>query len=165
MDRPSIRIWRPATTYVLIGGLVALLVASVIAYMVATFQPTTLVRVGSGAYSVWVANTEAERIQGLSGVKELSKNGGLLMAFPEDGKWGIWMKDMYVPLDIVWLDSKKKVVHIVTDASPELSTTKTFVPKDLSRYVLELPAGSVQKAGIKRGMLADFSDQETGDSF
>jgi len=87
------------------------------------------------------------------------------MAFPEDGKWGIWMKDMYVPLDIVWLDSKKKVVHIVTDASPELSTTKTFVPKDPSRYVLELPAGSVQKAGIKRGMLADFSDQETGDSF
>lgn len=150
MDKPSISIWRPATTYILIGGLVALLVASVIAYMVATFQPTTLVRVGSGAYSVWVAHTEAERIQGLSGVKELPKNGGLLMAFPEDGKWGIWMKDMYVPLDIVWLDTQKKVVYLVTNVSPELSTTKTFVPKTPARYVLELPAGSIQKAGIKK---------------
>ena len=165
MDKPSIRIWRPATTYFLIGGLVALLVASVIAYMVSTFQPTTLVRLGSGAFQVWVANTEAERERGLSGVKELPKNGGLLMDFQTDAQWGIWMKDMYVPLDIVWLDSNKKVIYMVSDASPELSTTKIFTPKTPARYVIELPAGSIQKAGIRKGLSADFADQETEGSF
>ena len=165
MDKPGFRIWRPATTYILIGGLVALLVASVIAYMVATFQPTTLVRIGSGVYQVSVANTEAERMQGLSGVKELPKNGGLLMSFPEDSQWGIWMKDMYIPLDIIWLNGEKKVVYLVANASPELSTTKIFAPKDPARYVIELPAGSIQKAGIRKGMIAEFDDQETGDSF
>jgi len=164
MDKPSIRIWRPATTYFIIGGLVALLVASVIAYMVTTFQPTTLVRIGSGAYQVQVANTEAERIQGLSGVQELPKNGGLLMDFQEDGQWGIWMKDMYIPLDIVWLNSKKEVIYLVANASPELSTTKTFIPKNPARYVLELPAGSIQNAGIRKGTVAAFDEQETGPS-
>jgi uncharacterized membrane protein (UPF0127 family) len=164
MDKPSISIWRPATTYILIGGLVALLVASVIAYIMTTFQPTTLVRVGSGAYHVWVADTEAERVQGLSGVKELSRNGGLLMDFQTDGQWGIWMKDMYIPLDIIWLNSDKKVVYLVANASPELSTTKTFAPKDPSRYVIELPAGSIQKAGIRKGMTVEFDDTAMGAS-
>jgi len=165
MNEPSIRLWRPATTYFIIGGFLTLLIASVIAYMVTTFQPTTLVRVGGGAFQTWVANTEAERERGLSGVKELPANGGLLMTFPEDGIWGIWMKDMYVPLDIIWLSSDKKVVYLVANASPELSTTKTFVPNDPSRYVVELPAGSIKKAGIRKGMTAEFSDQQTGGSF
>ncbi len=161
MNKPSFS-WRPATTVLLVCGLVALLVYSVILYMVTNFQPTVEVRLGSGVYHVQVADTEVEWVQGLSGVESLKSNGGLLMKFDTDDKHGIWMKDMKISIDIVWLDKDKKVVYIVKNASPELSTTETFVPKTDARYVIELPAGSVDTAGIKTGTVAAFDETDEG---
>lgn len=164
MNRPSLLIWRPATRHFIIGGLVIILIALVASYMVNNFSldPKRAVHIGSGVYHLAVADTDAELRQGLSGVKKLHPDGGLLMIFPDDDTWGIWMKDMNIPLDIVWLNSQKKVVYVVENASPELSTTVTFTPKDPARFVLELPAGSIQKAGIAKGMAATFNDSEEG---
>ena len=162
MNKPSIFVWRPATTVILIVGVAALLVYSVVAYIVTNFRPTTEVRMGSGVYHLWVADTESERVKGLSGVDKLSTNGGLLMKFDTDGTWGIWMKDMKVPLDIVWLNKNKEVIYIVKNASPDLSTTTTFVPKSDARYVIELPAGGVDQSGIKTGMVATFNEASGG---
>lgn len=156
MNRPSFLSWRPATTYVLIAGLAVLLLGLVVAYMIPLMRPTTNVKIASGVYSLWVADTEQARVKGLSGVQKLDPNGGLLMDFQTDGTWGIWMKDMKIPLDIIWLDANKKVVYIVKNASPELSTGTTFVPKKPARYVIELPAGSVDKAGIRQNSVAIF---------
>lgn len=162
MNRPSIFTWRPATTYFLIGGLVLILVSVIVSFILSNFQPTTLVRVGSGAYRLWIADNEVEREQGLSGVKDLKANGGLLMKFDADNTWGIWMKDMKIPIDIVWLDKNKVVVYIVKQASQDLGTSVTFAPKTDARYVLELPAGSAAKAGIKTGQTADFDENDKG---
>lgn len=87
---------------------------------------------------------EPSRNLGAFGVDSLKPNGGLLMVFDSDGTWGIWMKDMKVPLDILWLDANKKVVYIVKNASPEARDVATFTPKEPARYVLELLAGSVE---------------------
>ena len=160
MKRPSFFAWRTATTRVLIVGLMILLIGLVTAFMATHFKPTAEVRLASGVFHLWVADTEQERILGLSGVEKLSPNGGLLMDFAADDTWGIWMKDMKVPLDIIWLDSNKKVIYIVKDASPNLSTDVVFQPKEPARYVLELPAGTVGKAGIKTGQTATFTSQE-----
>lgn len=160
MNGPSISFrWRRATTAVLIVGLVLILVALVTSYVAATFRPTIQVKVASGVYNAWTAMTEAERVQGLSGIKELPAGGGLLMDFKEDGQWGIWMKDMKIPLDIVWLNKDKKVIYIVKNASPALGTGTKFIPKDQARYVLELPAGTVDKAAIKVGTIASFDEE------
>jgi len=152
-----VSVWRPHTTGILIGGLVLVLVALVASYVVTHFQPTTELRLGSGIFSVRTATDSAARQQGLSGVKTLHANDGLLMVFDKAGTWGIWMKDMHVPLDILWLDSSKNVVYIVTDALPELSTSKTFTPKSPSLYVLEVPAGTVKNSAIKIGDTATFT--------
>lgn len=162
MNKPSFVAWRPRTTWILIIGLVALLVYSVTIYIVTNFRPTTELRMGSGVYHLWIADTEAERIQGLSGVDKLNMNGGLLMKYDSDGTWGIWMKDMKVPLDIIWLNKDKAAVYIVKNASPESSTDTTFVPKTDARYVVELPAGGVDQAAIKVGMTATFNESDTG---
>lgn len=162
MNRPSFRIWRPATTYILIGGLVVLLIALVASFAITTFRPTTEVKVGSGVYKLWVADSEAELVQGLSGVESLPKNGGLLMKFSTDDRWGIWMKDMKVPLDIVWLNKDKEIIYIVKNAQPSMSTNITFTPKEPARYVIELPLGSVENAGLKTGMIAAFDDNDDG---
>lgn len=162
MNRPSSITWRPVTTYILIGGLVAILIGIVTAYILTTFVPTTQVRIGSSVYNLQIADTELELTRGLSGVKEIRGDGGLLMKFDSDNTWGIWMKDMLVPIDIVWLNSDKKVVYIVKNARPEDSTTITYAPKAKARYVLELAAGSVQKAGIKINDVAVFDENDDG---
>jgi len=162
MNKPSFIKWRPTTTVILIAGIVALLIYSVVAYGVTHFKPTVGVQMGSGIYHLWLADDEAERTQGLSGVESLNPDGGLLMKFDSDNTWGIWMKDMKVPLDIVWLDANKKVIYIVKNASPELSTDTIFTPKTNARYVIELPAGTVEKAAIKTGILATFDETDTG---
>lgn len=161
MNKPSF-IWRPRTTVVLFAGLATLLMYSVGLYIVTNFQPTTEFRVASGVYHLQVADDEAKRLQGLSGVEKLAANGGLLMKFDSDDKWGIWMKDMKMPIDIVWLDRGKRVVYIVKNAQPDLSTNTVFTPKTNARYVVELPMGSVDKAGIKNGHIAEFDETTSG---
>jgi uncharacterized membrane protein (UPF0127 family) len=162
MNRPSIFVWRPATTAILIVSLTVLVVSLVVAYAVNSFIPTTQLKIGSGVYHLWIADTEPELKKGLSGVKELRGDGGLLMKFDTDDTWGIWMKDMNIPLDIVWLDKYKKVVYVVKNAGPELSTNTIFSPKVPARYVIELPAGTVDKAAIKNGAIATFDEYDTG---
>jgi len=162
MNKPSTVLWRPTTTIIFIVGIVALVVYSAIAYMVTNFRPTTEVRVGSGVYHLMIADDEVERVQGLSGVSSLKPDGGLLMRFDSDDTWGIWMKDMKIPLDIIWLNKDKKVVHMVVNASPELSTDATFTPSAAARYVIELPAGSAAKAAIKPGVTASFDETDDG---
>ena len=163
MDKPSIVIWRPATTYYIIGGLVLLLVGVIVSYIFSTFQPTVSFQVGSGAYSLWVADTDKERAKGLGGVKELGRNQGMILKFDTDSNWGIWMKDMETPIDIVWVNSQKRVVHIVENALPELGTDITFRPKGNARYVIELPSGSVKSAGIRKGAMTTFDETSSGE--
>lgn len=120
------------------------------------FQPTTMVKINTSVYRLQLADNDIERTQGLSGVKELPVNGGLLMVFDEDSECGIWMKDMLIPLDIVWLNSAKEVIFIKKNVSPDLGTSTVFKPKELCRYVLELPVKSVQTSNIKLGQKAEF---------
>jgi uncharacterized membrane protein (UPF0127 family) len=156
MDRLLLVVWRPHTTIILTIGLVLILIGIFVSFTVSAFRPTTEVSIGSGMYAMWVAQTEPDLKQGLSGVENLKPNNGLLMDFGESGLHGIWMKDMNFPLDIVWLDKNNKVVYIVKNAPPESPVSTIYAPKEPAWYVLELPAGSVQKAGIQTGMVAEF---------
>ena len=149
--------WRAQTWLILIIGLAVVLVALVASYAFSMMRPTVGVRVGqSGIYELWLADTDASLYKGLSGVEELPGNGGLLMDFKSSGYHGIVMRDMKVPLDIVWLNEQKRVVYIVKNASPELGESKIFTPIDPARYVLELPAGSVSNSVIKKDDKAQF---------
>jgi len=156
MDKLRLLVWRPSTTIILIAGVVLILVGLVVSFTITTFRPTTQVHLGSGVYSLWLADTNATRVQGLSDVDTLHMNGGLLIAFDSNNTHGIWMKDMNFSLDLIWLNSDKKVVYIVKNAPPENPARTVYTPKDPALYVLELPAGSVQKAGIKTGDTASF---------
>lgn len=148
--------WQRSTTIFLVIGVVVVVLASAIAYIVINFQPRVELRIGSGIFKTRVATNQTARELGLSGVGKLSADDGIIMAFPSDSTWNIWMNNMKVPIDIVWLDSNKKVVYIVRNADPQLHDDKIFVPLNPARYVVELPAGSVQQYGIKFGDQAEF---------
>mgnify|MGYP000287599591 CR=1 FL=1 len=148
--------WRPHTTGILIGGVVLVLLAVGAAFIVSHAQPPTEVRLGSSVLQARVVKDEVGRQKGLSGVKSMKPNEALLMVFDTSDLWGIWMKDMEIPIDILWLDENGKVVHIVKNA-PETDQETVYSPKEKARYVLELPAGTVQSYNFKVGQVAAFA--------
>lgn len=79
------------------------------------------------------------------------------MVFPYESTHGIWMKDMEIPIDILWVNSNKQVVYVVENAQPEWSTSKTMRPSEPAQYVIELPAGAVVRSTISVGDTVHFS--------
>lgn len=106
---------------------------------------------GSGVEIVAkVADTETERRKGLSFTPSLSEQEGMWFIFPEDGIYGIWMKDMQIPLDILWIDANFQIIHREINISPE-TYPQTFSSTEKSRYVLEVPANTADKNGFLLG--------------
>lgn len=127
---------------------IVLIALGVVAWAVLiAWQSTTKIHIGDAVVSATVADDQKERTKGLSGVRELGRGDGMLFVFDKSDYWGIWMKDMHIDLDIVWLNSGKKVVHIVKHVAPD-TYPRVFKPEKPARYVLELPAGTVEDRRI-----------------
>ena len=105
-------------------------------------------------FVVEVAQTEKERIQGLSGRNEMP-NDGMFFIFDKDGRHGIWMKDMQFPIDILWLGSDFAVVDFKENVLPN-TYPEIFVPESPVRYVVEIPSGMLHRLGVQKGDLAFF---------
>jgi hypothetical protein len=103
-------------------------------------------------YSVEIAADPDLRAQGLMYRDQLRPATGMLFFFPTDGDYGFWMKNTMIPLDMIWLDSARKVVHIKTNVPPcRIEQCPSYEPGVTSRYVLELAAGEAAKHGLKVG--------------
>ncbi|MFA5038354.1 MAG: DUF192 domain-containing protein [Candidatus Omnitrophota bacterium] len=101
---------------------------------------------------VTLARTDEERQKGLMGRDFLPQNEGMLFIFPQEGTWGIWMKNMKIPLDIIWMDASGRVVTIARDAQPSNSPAPPIFKNDTpAKFVLEARAGLVDEYGIAIG--------------
>ena len=112
-------------------------------------------RIGGEEFRVLLADDEAERIQGLSGMPSLADDTVMLFVFPNDDKHGIWMKDMHFAIDIVWLDQDGYVIHIKKDATPD-SFPEIFRPDDNAGNVIEMSAGIVDRLALEQGHQVQF---------
>ena len=106
--------------------------------------------IGDVGIDVHVANTEASREQGLSGVTELGAKEGLLMIFDKPDYYAIWMKEMNFPLDVIWIDNNLRIVDITESILPE-SYPSIFEPKEPARMALEVNARFAATYHIKVG--------------
>lgn len=146
----------------LIFGVVAIiLAAAVILVYPLIFQSGTNVKIGTTTFHSRLALNDVDRNNGLSGVKNLEYDQALLMAYSTSGKWSVSMKDMKIPVDIVWLNNDKRVVYLIRNTEPQTASSyKVYRPTTEARYVLELPAGSANAYTIKLDSAADFAINE-----
>jgi uncharacterized membrane protein (UPF0127 family) len=73
----------------------------------------------------------------------------MLFVWPEEAPRTMWMKDTFIPLDIIFMDGQGKIVGIIAQAVPhDLSPLGTDRP---ARYVLEVPAGDANRLGLAVG--------------
>lgn len=118
-----------------------------------------LVSIGDTRILIDLAVTNFEKEKGLGGRFFLSDNNGLLFVYEKEGFPAIWMKNMIFPIDIVWLDSQFRIVHVEKNISPNTypSAFRTDLP---AKYVLELNAGFLDLHDIHIGNELKLVEQE-----
>jgi uncharacterized protein len=136
-------------------AIVLIILGFVVWSIVTKWQETTTIRLGKAIISATVADSDAEREKGLGDKGKIGLNDGMLFVYKREARWGIWMKDMKFPIDIIWLDNTQHVVHITKNVSPH-TFPETFKPDKDALYVLEVPAGTVDQTEIQIGHHADF---------
>ncbi len=115
--------------------------------------------VGQTHILVDYATTSLEWTTGLSGQKSLATNQGLLFVFDHPDYYGIWMKDMNFPIDVIWFDINKQIIYIKEDFLPSTylqTVPQTVYPPSKVGYVLEVPVGFVKNNQIKIGDSISF---------
>ena len=108
-------------------------------------------------FTAELAKTTQEHAQGLMFRKQMDAGEGMLFIFPSEGAHPFWMKNTYIPLDIIWLDRNKEVVFIKEKAQPCREEKCPLIEPDrLASYVLEINAGWVEAMRIKIGDCLNF---------
>lgn len=113
------------------------------------------IKVANTVVMVTVADTDAARMKGLGGVKQMLENQGMLFVFTKRDYYTFWMKDMLIPLDFIWINnnSVSKIDPNIAAPAPntpdaKLQRIESGQPID---HVLEVNSGFAAKHNIKVG--------------
>jgi uncharacterized protein len=120
------------------------------------FPQTTLTLSSGGTrhvFTLWVANTPTRDQQGLMFVRELPADKGMLFQEAEQKVWTMWMKNTYIPLDMLFVAGDGRVVKIAHAIPHDESIISSDV--DVSA-VIELQGGISDRLHLKVGDIAKW---------
>ena len=106
-----------------------------------------------------LADTALKRAQGLMFRERLADDRGMLFIFGDAQPWTFWMKNTKIPLDIIWMDGKKTIVHIernVPICTRQDDGCPQYRSDEGALYVLELGGGRASALQLQRGMRLSF---------
>ncbi len=104
---------------------------------------------GPHKFQVEVMRTDEERARGLMFRRFMPADRGMLFDFKREEQVAMWMKNTYIPLDMLFIDRSGKIVNIARNAEP---LSERIIPSGAPTYaVLELNGGVAQKLGMKAG--------------
>lgn len=103
---------------------------------------------------VEVADDEVERMRGLMYRDSMAEKQGMLFLFEREEPMSFWMKNTHIPLDIIYVDAEKRIVHIATHTKPY---SEEQIPSPApAQFVVEVNAGFTQSHSIQVGDLIQF---------
>jgi len=110
----------------------------------------------SHIFCLELATKKSDQAKGLGGRNNITETEGMLFSYPTEDYYSFWMKDMLVPIDMLWLDSNGVVVNLETNVQPPKAGTadselQVYRPNQKARYVLEIKAGMANKIGLSLG--------------
>lgn len=145
-----------------ISGFLILVLAGIVVY--SEYQKITdrnsitiFTQAGPKKINVEFAKTPEEWQKGLMNRSSLPKNSGLLFIFPDEKNRDFWMKNVLIPLDVVFISSKGRVNEMTTlHPCQETETCQSYNSKMPAQYVLEINAGSTEKWKIIENDIAEL---------
>src|SRR3569623_112939 len=116
----------------------------------ASFQPLEIVtKNGVHVFSVEMATTEEEKTTGLMYRKELADGKGMLFDFSPEQQVSMWMKNTFIPLDMIFIRADGRILRIAENTEPQ--STRIIPSNGLAKGVLEVIGGTARKYGIAPG--------------
>jgi uncharacterized membrane protein (UPF0127 family) len=104
---------------------------------------------GRHVFQVEVAADDASRERGLMDRRYMAADHGMLFEFDRDAPVAFWMKNTYIPLDMIFIAPSGVVTHIAANAEP---LSERVVPSGGPCVaVLELNGGTAASIGLKVG--------------
>lgn len=124
-------------------------------------HPPTEPQFGAGEITIMRSNNEIKKLSveiaesgnqlqyGLMFRKEMAEDHGMIFIFPEMQSISMWMRNTFLPLDMVFFDNQNRIVAIHENAKPHDETI--IDPGVQAKYVLEINAGLAKKWGLQNG--------------
>lgn len=120
------------------------------------FEPLTLVSSsGRHVFQVEVMRNDAQRAQGLMFRRQMAADRGMLFDFEREAPVSMWMKNTYLPLDMIFIDRHGRIVNIAENTEPLSERTIPSAGPVLG--VLEVNAGTARRLGLKAGDVVEHS--------
>lgn len=101
-----------------------------------------------------IADDDAQTTKGLMYRRLMEENQGMLFIFPDIEIRSFWMKNTYIPLDLIFLDELRIIVHIHEGARPRSRASLPSIKP--AKYVLEVNAGFSARHFLKAGDRMSF---------
>ncbi len=104
---------------------------------------------GSFVFNIELADTSEERAQGLMFRQSLADDAGMLFDFGEEREVAFWMRNTFIPLDMIFIAADGEIKSIHENARPQ---DPTSIPSGFPvRFVLEIPGGRSREIGLAVG--------------
>ena len=104
---------------------------------------------GDYGFNVEVVDTPESRAKGLMFVQELADDAGMLFDFKEEREVSFWMRNTFIPLDMIFVGSDGVVKTVHVNARPH---DVTSIPSEVPvQFVLEIPGGRSVEIGLEPG--------------
>lgn len=113
-----------------------------------------------------VADKPREQVVGLFFTERLRPNQGMLFIYDEEDRHKVWTKNVHFPIDIIWLDRDRTILHLEENAVPcPEEPCKAYGSDDpFTLYVLQVKEGFIQGKNLKVGESMVFRLYQAGDS-
>lgn len=99
-------------------------------------------------FNIELAETPEQKTYGLMFRKEMPEDAGMLFPFGQEQVVHMWMKNTFIPLDMIFTDSAGKITRIHKNAVPHSLET---IEGGMAAAVLEINGGIADKLGIMPG--------------
>jgi len=96
-----------------------------------------------------IADTDAKREKGLMFRKSMGSDQGMLFVFTEERRQSFWMKNTHIPLDIIFVNANKQIVHVAENTEPY--SLKGIPSFEYAQFVVEVNAGYCKRYGVRVG--------------
>ena len=106
--------------------------------------------------NIKIADNDSARMKGLMFVKNLPENEGMLFIMEDEAQVNMWMKNTYIPLDMIFINSNKEIVSMAENTKP--LSTEIISSKNKVKYVLEINGGLAKKSGLKIGDKINYQE-------
>jgi uncharacterized membrane protein (UPF0127 family) len=116
---------------------------------------TAIFETDTGQHTIMleIAKTDAEKTKGLMYRKHLDDNAGMVFLYDTPTNAGIWMKNTYIPLDIIFINCDNRVVDCVSRKPHTLEISA--VNEKICR-IIEVNAGFCKKNSVQRNQKVNF---------